>query len=138
MGMSVSGNVEVVRRGLEALGRWDVEALLPDCDPEIEFVSLVGQVEGRVYHGHDGLRQFMADLSEAWELWDPVADRFESAGDLVLAIGSTRLRGKGSGLEIEFGWGQVFRFRAGRLVWSKIYSDPDEARRQYEALAADG
>ena len=134
----MSRNVEVVRRGLQALHRWDVDALLPDCDPEIEFVSLVGQVEGRVYHGHDGLRQFMADLSEAWDVWDPVADHFESSGDLVLAIGSTRLRGKGSGLEIGFGWGQVFRFRDGRLVWSKIYSEPDEARRQYEALGADG
>ena len=134
----MSRNVEVVRRGLQALHRWDVDALLPDCDPEIEFVSLVGQVEGRVYHGHDGLRQFMADLSEAWDVWDPVADHFESSGDLVLAIGSTRLRGKGSGLEIAFGWGQVFRFRDGRLVWSKIYSEPDEARRQYEALGADG
>ena len=36
--MTDSANVEVVRRGLEALGRWDVDALLPDCDPDGRLV----------------------------------------------------------------------------------------------------
>jgi hypothetical protein len=100
----VSDNVEVVRRGVEALGRWDVEALLPDCDPEIEFVSLVGQVEGHSYHGHEGIRQFVSDLSEAWDVWEPVPEHLEAAD--------------------------------GKLWWSKIYSDPAEARTRYEALGA--
>jgi ketosteroid isomerase-like protein len=132
----VSDNVEVVRRGIEALGRWDVEALLPDCDPEVEFVSLVGQVEGHSYRGHEGIRQFVSDLSEAWDVWEPVPEHLEAAGDAVLAIGNTTLRGKGSGVELRFGWGQIFRFRNGKLWWSKIYSDPAEARTRYEALGA--
>lgn len=98
--MTASGNIEIVRRGYEALGRWEVESLLPDCDPEIEFVSLVGQVEGHIYRGHDGMRKMVAD--------------------------------------IEARWGHVFRFRDGKLVWSQMYSDPDEARDRYEALGADG
>lgn len=132
----MSENVEVVRRGLEALGRWDVETLLPDCDPELEFVSLVGQVEGRSYHGHEGMRRFIADLSEAWDVWDPEPEHFESAGDVVLATGRTQLRGKGSGVEIEFDWGQVFRFRNGKVLWARIYADPAEARAKFQALTA--
>ena len=136
--MTDSAKVEIVRRGFEALGRWDVEALLPDCHPEIEFVSLVEQIEGHAYRGHDGMRKLVADMKEAWDIWEPVPEHFETAGDRLLAVGRTRLRGKGSGLEIEFSWGQVFRFRDRKLAWSRIYSDPGEARRRYEALGADG
>jgi ketosteroid isomerase-like protein len=132
----VNPNVEVVRRGLDAMRRWDVEALIPDCDPELEFVSLVGQVEGRSYRGHEGMRRFVADLSEAWDVWRPEAEHFESAGDLVLATGRTHLRGKGSGVEIEFEWGQVFRLRDRKVLWSRIYADRAEARSEYEALSA--
>jgi ketosteroid isomerase-like protein len=132
----VNPHVEVVRRGLAAMRRWDVEALLPDCDPELEFVSLVGAVEGRAYHGHEGMRSFIADLAEAWDVWEPVPEHFESDGDVVLATGRTRLRGKGSGVEIEFEWGQVFRFRDGKVLWSRIYADPAEARTEFRALTA--
>ena len=129
-------HVEIVQRGYEALGRLEVESLLPDCDPELEFVSLVGQVEGGSYHGHEGMRKFVSDLAEAWDLWEPVPEHLEGTGDGVIATGRTRLRGKGSGVEIHFAWGQVFRFRNGKLLWTRIYSDPAEARREYEALTA--
>ena len=132
----MSENAEIVRRMFETLGRWDAEALLPYCDPELEFVSLVGQVEGRSYRGHAGIRSFVSDLADAWDVWQPVPERQESAGENVLATGSTRLRGKGSGVEIEIEWGQVFRFRNGMVVWSRIYPDPAEARREFQALAA--
>ena len=55
---------------------------------------------------------------------------------MVLAMGTTQLRGKGSGVEIELKWGQVFRLRDGKVLWAQIYSDPAEARREFEALAA--
>lgn len=84
-------NVEIVRRGFEAMRRGDVEGLLADCDPEIEFVSLVGQVEGGdSYAGHDGMLRFFSDLREAWEI----------------------------------------RLRNGKVAWSKIYFDREEARRE--------
>ena len=132
----MSDHIEIVRRAYQALGQWDVESLLPDCDPEIELVSFVGQVEGQTYQGHDGMRRFMSDLAEAWDKWQPVPGHFETAGDTVLATGTTKVRGKGSGLEIEMRWGQVFRFRHGKVVWARIYSDPDDARKEYQALQA--
>jgi ketosteroid isomerase-like protein len=58
-----------------------------------------------------------------------------SSGEWVLATGHTKLRGKGSGVEIRIEWGQVFRFRDGKIVRSSMYSDPAEARREYEAQA---
>ncbi len=131
----MSEQIEIVRRGYEALGRWDAEALVSDCEPDLEFISLVGQVEGRTYRGHDGLRKFVSDLAEAWDLWQPVPEHFDTTGDSVLATGTTKLRGRGSGVEISISWGQVFRFRNGKVRWVRIYSDPAEARREYEALA---
>lgn len=37
-------NIEAVHRGFEAMRRGDVEGLLADCDPDIEFAAFVSQV----------------------------------------------------------------------------------------------
>lgn len=131
-----SPNIEVVRRGYEAMRRRDIDEVLRDCDPDIVFVSLVGQVEGKVYEGHQGIRDFFYDLLGAWELWLPQPQQFEEVGDAVLVTGTSQLRGKGSGLEMTVPWGQLFRLRAGKVVWCRIYSDRAEARREFEATKA--
>ena len=129
-------NIALVRRGYDAMQRRDVDELLGYCDPEVEFVSLVGEVEGRVYRGVEGIRQFFADLVDVWELWVPQPEHIDAAGDAVLATGTSRLRGVGSGLEMTVAWGQVFRFRDGRVLWARIYSDPERAREEFRATAA--
>jgi len=131
-----SPNIEVVRRGYDAMQRRDIDELLRYCDPEIRFVSLVGEVEGTVYEGPEGMRRFFSDLLGAWEVWLPQPERFEELGDTVLVTGVSRLRGKGSGLEMTVPWGQIFRMSAGKVVWSRIYSDQAEARREFEAAQA--
>ena len=129
-------NIELVRRGYEAMRRRDVDELLGYCDPDIEFVSLVGEVEGEVYRGAEGVRQFFRDLLGVWEVWDVRPERFESARDAVLVTGSSGLRGKGSGLEMTVDWGQVFRLRDGKVLWTRIYADPAQARAEFEAAPA--
>ena len=36
------------------------------CDPEIEFLSMLG-ISGRSYRGHDGMRQYFRDVASVWE-----------------------------------------------------------------------
>jgi ketosteroid isomerase-like protein len=90
-------NIAAVRRGFEAMRRGDVDALLEDCDPEIEFAAFVSQVEGHNYHGHDGMWKFFSDIRAVWEVWMPEPEQFDADGDVVLVTGTTRVRGKGSG-----------------------------------------
>lgn len=129
-------NIEAVRRGFEAMRRGDVEGLLADCDPDIEFAAFVSQVEGHNYHGHEGMWKFFSDIREAWELWEPVPEGFEGDGDMVLVTGTTNVRGKGSGMEMTMVWGQVFRLRDGKVHWTRIYTDRDEARAEFDRQSA--
>lgn len=129
-------NIAAVRRGFDAMRRGDVEALLADCDPEIEFAAFVSAVEGHDYHGHDGMRKFFSDIRQAWDLWEPRPEQFEATGDVVLGSGTTLVRGKGSGVEMTIGWGQVFRMRDGKVMWTKIYTDRNDARAEYERWSA--
>jgi hypothetical protein len=55
-------NVEVIRRQAEAVNRGDVDAVLMDMDPEIEFIPRRAAVQG-AYHGHKGvLRRHFREL----------------------------------------------------------------------------
>jgi ketosteroid isomerase-like protein len=59
-------------------------------------------------------------------------DLDEEAGDAVLVTGNSLVRGAGSGLEMTVEWGQVFRLRDGKVLWSRIYPDPAEAREEFQ------
>jgi ketosteroid isomerase-like protein len=131
----MDNNAEVVRRGYDAMRRRDTEALLEACDPDVELISLIAQLEGGHYVGHDGIGRFLEDMREAWDVWLPQEDTIETDGDTVLATGRTRLRGKGSGVEIDLDWGQVFTLRDGKVLWSRIYADRDEAREAFRERA---
>jgi SnoaL-like domain len=50
-------NVDVVRASFEAFRRRDLDAFLSCFDPEVEYRSLVLEVEG-TYHGHEGMRSW--------------------------------------------------------------------------------
>jgi ketosteroid isomerase-like protein len=78
-------------------------------------------------------RSFVADLREAWDVWIPEIERLESGGDYVLAIGGSQIRGRGSGVDLTFDWGQVLRFRDGKVIEGRIFGDRQEAERAFTA-----
>jgi ketosteroid isomerase-like protein len=79
----------------------------------------------------------MSDLAEAWEVWKPSAERFDTSGEVVLASGITQLRGKGSGVELSMEWGQVFHLRDGKVIWARIYADREAARAEFERRSSE-
>jgi hypothetical protein len=50
------------RRFVDGFNRRDAEALVALADPQIEFHPTVLVGDRRTYHGHDGLRRWMAEL----------------------------------------------------------------------------
>ena len=123
-------NVEVFRRGADAYNRRDVDALLEELHPEIEWRPLLPVLlggEAAVYRGHEGARQGIRELEEAFaEIW---AEPFEvrDLGERVLAIGHLRGRGKESGVETESAIAWLVDFAHGKVVRIREYVDPDEA-----------
>jgi ketosteroid isomerase-like protein len=62
-------SVELARHVLEALARRDTSRVIELTDPEVEWHSFFAELgdEG-AYLGHDGTRQYMLDLNDAWEI----------------------------------------------------------------------
>jgi ketosteroid isomerase-like protein len=121
-------NVEVFRDAVAAVASQDLTRLIELTDPEVEWHSFLAQVgEGGVYHGHDGMRRYVKDLSDAWEFLRTDVEDFLAVGAVVLVVGRLRYRGKGSGVETESAAGYVTRFRDGRLVYMRAFRGPEEA-----------
>lgn len=56
---------EIVSRWTSAFSRRDLDALIALADPQIAYHPTILARGRRVYHGHDGLRAWLADLDQA-------------------------------------------------------------------------
>ena len=111
-----------------AVSRGDSRALIEAVHPDAEVHALRSVVEGP-YRGPDGARRFMRDNAESFELFEMRYREVEELpGDRVLAIGSIRIRGKGSGVETDVPTALIAEFRDGLLVWLRDYGDEASAR----------
>src|SRR5256885_8498907 len=82
LGLVSKQNVEVVRRAWEAFVRREDETAYALYDPEVAIKSWV---DGRVYHGLEGVRDFFGDWLSAWRRWDSDLEELIDAGDDVIA-----------------------------------------------------
>ena len=123
-------NVEAFRRATDAYNRRDVEALLDEAHPEVEWHPVImARLEGdtTVYRGHGGIRNLFRDMEGAFaELRTDYPD-IREVGDLILAIGSVHARGRESGAEIESSVASVIEFRDGKAIRVQPYLDPEDA-----------
>jgi ketosteroid isomerase-like protein len=123
-------NIEVNRRLLAAYNARDLEAMLACLDPSIEFHSAFAAVEGAVYHGHDGVRSWHRDLTEAWGAEVRVEpEAYFDLGEQTLVFYVLHGRGARSGLEVTMETGYVVRWRDGRAAYLKIYPHRADALR---------
>ena len=126
------GNVEIARRIFEAFNRTftegsdDLYALL---DPDVEWIPVMAILEGRSYHGHEGVRQWIVDMKRDWEAFEPRPEDFRDLGDdRVLALGSWRARGRGGDVPLDFpraAW--LGQYRDGRLVRMQTFTERRDA-----------
>ncbi len=123
-------NVEAFKRGLEAGNRRDVETLLEVLDPEVTWHSALHALLGgetTVFRGHDGVREMLRDLYEAFDEIEIEISEIRDLGDRLVAIGRNRARGKASGADVESPFGFVTEFKNGKALVMRGYLDPKEA-----------
>jgi ketosteroid isomerase-like protein len=104
-------NVEVVRRMFEAYEKRDMPAVLAGVHPEVEVhPGLVGVLEGTVYRGRDGFKQFLEEVDVAWVEYRIEPEEFRDLADTVLVLGRARGRGRdGIVVDAHAGWVAVMR-----------------------------
>ena len=118
-------NVEVVRQGFEHL-LVTGEPLWSSITSDVEVHDHHSPDQG-AYEGHTGLGQWLADWDAAWEEWSFVLERLVDAGDSVVVIYRMRVKGKGSGLELDLSEAQVWQLQAGKAVRLDVYGSAAEA-----------
>jgi ketosteroid isomerase-like protein len=119
--------VKLSRQVLDALSRRDLPRLIALADPEVEWHSFFALGEsGGVYRGHNGTRQYMSDLDDAWEIGRADVDDALGVGDVAVFVGRIHFRGKGSGVESESPAGWMLKFRDGKLLCFRAFRDPEQ------------
>ena len=124
-------NVEVTRRAYEALRRDDIEGFLAFVDPEVEWHSLVLEVEG-TRSGHEGVREWWRAIKTVFPDWNPSLVNVTSHGDRVVIHAHATGSGASSGAGIYKDFWQVGEIRDGLIVWYRAF------RTEREALEAVG
>jgi ketosteroid isomerase-like protein len=112
----MTGNAEITRRLYDAWNRRDVEGMLADVDPEIEWRPYLASVAGKPARGYDEVRAFITEFSENWETFRVDVEELFEAGDHIVTFVYVRARGRESGVEVELKPGHHLVFREGLLL----------------------
>jgi ketosteroid isomerase-like protein len=119
-------NVEIVRRGYEHYNRTG-EPDYSVVDQEIVYDVSRRTFDPLVYHGHEGVREFLALIREQWASMRLEPQEFVDTGDNVAV--SVRLVGVGkeSGVETTANAAHLFTFRGGKIVRQTVFQTMAEA-----------
>jgi ketosteroid isomerase-like protein len=123
------------RNALSGWGAWvrgDLDLCLVRFGPDVHYQPpqewLIAGMPS-VYRGHAGLRQWFADLREAWEFQDHTPLEVVDAGGVIAFLCRVRLRARTTGIELDWRLGQVFWLERGLIVGERDFADWDEALR---------
>jgi ketosteroid isomerase-like protein len=123
-------NVETFKRAADAYTRRDVEALLRELDPEVEWHSAIlmplGR-EARMHRGHQGVREGLRDLYEALAEFHVEYSEIRDLSNRIVGIGRVRIRERQSGAETESPLISVVDVKNGKGIRVWNYLDPKEA-----------
>jgi ketosteroid isomerase-like protein len=117
----LSDDVDVVRAVYAAFAARDLEAAFRHIDPDCELhlsptASRVGRTEP--YRGHDGLREYWADVNRTWDDLELHAEDFRSVPGAVVVLGHVILRAQGTERSRAAVW--TWRVRDGRAYSVRV------------------
>jgi ketosteroid isomerase-like protein len=117
----------------EAFSARDLEAVLALISGDFEFRPAVTSelTERQSYDGHDGMRDYFADVARVWTELRLIPQRFRPIGERLLVLGRVYARTTdGALIDSPAGW--LWEARAGKLTRCVVY------RSHTEAIAAAG
>jgi ketosteroid isomerase-like protein len=122
-------NVEIASRAIDAFNGTDVDAFAALTTPDFEWSPSMVAIEGEIFRGREGIGRYFDSLSDAWEDFHILRERFRDRADVVVMLGGLRGRGKGSGVPVDASLGMVFDLRGGKIWRIRGFLDHDDALR---------
>ena len=110
-------NLEIVRSAIAMFLSGDVEGAVREyADPEMEFVSRFGAMDGRTYTGETEFPRYLTDIEETWERYERDLEELIDAGDAVVAVLKITAVSRTAGLEVNEKVGVTFWLEQGRIA----------------------
>lgn len=118
-------DLDATRRSYEAFARGDMDGVVADMHPAIEWHQAQGLPHGGFYRGLDEVRRAVFDPldEEWWDEFDAVPDEYLDAGSEVVVLGRYRGRAKGTGKRLDVPFVHVWTWRDGKAVRFRQFLD---------------
>ena len=120
------GNVELVREWFARWNRGERSFDEIEAHPDAEIVS---RFRPDPYRGREGFEEWVAEIDQHFEDWQPVVDEWHGAPEAVVAIGHPHLHGHGSGIAFDQPMAWLVELDDRRLRRLRNYDKPEEALR---------
>jgi ketosteroid isomerase-like protein len=121
--------IEVLRRGYERVNARDFEGAVEDYHSEVEWHDPPGFPGGGIHRGKDAVKASWEAWGESWEEWHLEPREMIPSGDHVVVETTISGRGRGSGLEVDNTYFQVWTFEEGRIVSQHAFGRREDALR---------
>ena len=103
------------------------------CHPEIEWHWPPTTPGASVFHGSEELQRGLYTWAESWDELTMEPEEIIEDGDFVLAMLRYRMRGAGSGVQLQESVAHLHEFEDGLLRRWWMFGDADKARRRFVA-----
>jgi ketosteroid isomerase-like protein len=117
-----------LREAFRRAGRGEIDTLVALCCDDVEWTEQL-LPDQRVYHGHEGVRQWFRDVLQVFAPGAIDLVGFEESGDRGVTEVVVSATGLESGVSVRTTVFHVIRFRDDRIAEITALSDRDEARR---------
>ena len=117
---------EAFTAAIDAANAGDYGPMLALSDPDVVFEPRRSAVQGK-YLGPQGVEAFWADTTQTFDLFQLTYVDIREAGDFLVAIGTIRVRGRGSGVETTIPSAAVVEYRGEKVILFKDYVDAGQA-----------
>ena len=116
---------EIATRSYRAFARDDLDAVLADMHPEIEWHQAQGLPHGGLYQGLDEVRRNVFDPLDRdwWQEFVVEPEEFLESGEQVVVLGRYRGVAKETGKALDVPFVHVWTFRDGLAVRFRQFLD---------------
>src|SRR5262245_34447019 len=116
-------NIQIVQKGYADFGRGDIPAVLSILDANVEWVIPGDVPDSEAYHGPTEVATFFQLVRDTWDFQAFEPRDFIAPGDAVVALGMYTATGRRTKKQITAEWAMLWRFRDGKVVYFREYTD---------------
>jgi ketosteroid isomerase-like protein len=122
-----SAEIEALKKAYAAFNRNDIPATVDALDPNIEWTEPTEFAGGGTYHGHEGVKAYLAQSRANWAEGSSEPERFLVAGDKIIVFVHVRVKLKDSTEWHEDRIADVFVFRNGKAFQMRAFANRQRA-----------